>query len=201
MRPSGTCCSCCSWQRDSIGRRNCFRPGWVLSADESSTGPSLVPAALVVGLCAVGFTTVNLHRASFFSAWSDPNAPVKRVAHGLEVADVRAGYADYWVAYDLDFQSGGRLEITTVPGDPDPWPTLNREVLHSRETAWLFIKHVRLAETQSADTGRIRGPVGLAEPSSSTSCGSAGRGYSEVYSGTVIAVIPRKRVVPTEVDL
>src|ERR1019366_7239154 len=55
--------------------------------------------------------------SGFFSDWGDPTAATVQAIDRLEAAGVRTGYAEYWVAYDVDFLSKERLAITTVPGE------------------------------------------------------------------------------------
>lgn len=64
-------------------------------------------AAVLLALSVVNFATFQSYvdSSSFFSGWTNPNAPTQQAIHDLEADGVRDGYADYWVAYRLDFLS------------------------------------------------------------------------------------------------
>jgi len=168
-----------------------------------TTGRAVFTAATaaVVAFCALNFLTTNVPRGSYFAGWTDPNAPAERTASGLERAGVRDGYADYWVAYELDFLSGERLLITTAGHDPDRWQALNKIVLSSRRTTWLFVRPTRAAQDEFAGTRLIRGPGGLKRSAFVAELARLGVGYSFFDAGVVRAVTPRRAVLPNEVGL
>lgn len=166
-------------------------------------GKALLAGALAatIAFCALNFSDVSSPRRSYFAGWRDPNSAVEQVAAKLERAGVRAGYADYWVAYSLDFLSRGHLEITTAGNDPDRWPALNHLVEQSRKTAWLFVRPGSLAKQEFAATRFIVGPGGLAK---STFLGDLDRlhvSYSVVDADLVRAVEPHRTVLPKDVGL
>ena len=96
--------------------------------------------ALSVLLAAVGVRQlINLESTSFTADWGNPDGGTLAAISRLEHAGVTTGYADYFVAYKLDFLSAGRLKITTAGFEDDRSVVINRDVVHSNRPAWLFV--------------------------------------------------------------
>jgi hypothetical protein len=152
----------------------------------------------------VAFSQMAVGTGSFFSNWGDPNAPTLAAIDRLEAGGVRTGYAEYWVAYDLDFLSKERLAITTVPGaDTNRSKSLNRTVEHSRHPAWLFVPTGRLKQGYLlfGGTNAITGPASLPEAAFTAKLKALGVPYRIVDAGLIRAVIPSRSVTPKEVGL
>ncbi len=131
-------------------------------------GRYLMVALVVVAsvFSVVSFNQWTAGTGGYFSNWGDPNAPTLQAIDRLEAGGVRTGYAEYWVAYDLDFLSKERLAITTVPGaDTNRFKSLDRVVEKSHQSAWLFVPSDRFAEgfPLFGYTSAIAGPAGMAE--------------------------------------
>ncbi|MDQ1360033.1 MAG: hypothetical protein QOJ44_410, partial [Acidimicrobiaceae bacterium] len=166
----------------------------------------------VVVVCAA-FTVVSFRQnaswfvpgnGGFFSNWGDPNAPTVHAIDRLEAGGVRTGYAEYWVAYDLDFLSKERLAITTVPGaDTNRSKALNRTVEASRRSAWLFVPPDQITQgfRQFAGTGAIIGPASMSETAFIAKLNALGVSYRIVDAGLLRAVIPSRPVTPKQVGL
>jgi hypothetical protein len=140
----------------------------------------------------------------FFSNWGDPNGPTLQAIDRLEAGGVRTGYAEYWVAYDLDFLSKERLAITTVLGaDTNRSRALNRTVEDSRQPAWLFVPPDRIPEgfQQFAGTDAIIGPASMSETAFIAKLHALGVSYRVVDAGLLRAVIPSRPVTPKQVGL
>jgi len=196
----------CDQVRALIGRRG-FR--------HSHAGVSKAGRYLMCGLLAVSavLTMISFHQSSawfdrgdhgFLSNWRDPNAPTARVIATLESADVRTGYADYWVAYDLDFLSNGRLAVTTVAGaDTNRSQAINRMVEASPRAAWLFVPPGRVVEgyQQFAGTPAIVGPASMTEEAFLSKLHALGVSYHIVNAGMIQAVVPSRPVTPKELGL
>ena len=74
--------------------------------------------------------------------------------NGSGLAVARTGYADYWVAYDLDFFSNGRLAVATVTGaDTNRSQAINRKVEAAPRAAWLFVPSGRVVEGYQQSAG------------------------------------------------
>jgi hypothetical protein len=122
----------------------------------------------------------------------------------LEAGGVRTGYAEYWVAYDLDFLSKERLTITTVLGaDTNRSKALNRTVVDSRRPAWLFVPPDKIPEgfQQFAGTDAIIGPASMSETAFIAKLHALGVSYRVVDAGLLRAVIPSPPVTPKQVGL
>ena len=101
---------------------------------------------------------------SYFKAWATPNRTVSNTAASLEAHGVVDGYADYWVAYSLDFVSGGRLHLTVDGSDPNRMPGLTARVQAAPSQSWLFIPNDPLAAAQQfGGTPALVGPSGISE--------------------------------------
>jgi hypothetical protein len=159
----------------------------------------LVAAAVVA--CAVDFARFVSPASSFASGWVDPNAPAGQSVADLEANGVRAGYADYWVAYPLDLMGDGRLEITTAGTDPDRWPALDRAVHESPSQAWLFVTPNAAGIDQFGSTFAIQGPGGLSQAGFVADLDRLGVPYRVVDAGLVQAVVPARPVSLSSVGL
>ena len=171
-----------------------------------TSGRYLMVAAVVVSsvFSVVAFSRMVAGTGSFFSNWGDPNAPTLAAIDRLEAGGVRTGYAQYWVAYDLDFLSKERLAITTVPGaDTNRSKSLNRIVKDSRRPAWLFIPPGRLSQGYQLfeSTNAISGPASMTETAFRAKLHALGVSYRIIDAGLIRAIIPSRPVTPREVGL
>jgi hypothetical protein len=169
-------------------------------------GRYLMVALVVVAsvFSVVSFNQWAAGNGGFFSNWGDPNAPTLQAIDRLEAGGVRTGYAEYWVAYDLDFLSKERLAITTVPGaDANRFKSLDRIVEKSQQSAWLFVPSDRFAQGFSlfGYTSAIQGPASMAESVFTTRLHALGIPYRIVDAGLIRAVIPARSVTPKQVGL
>jgi hypothetical protein len=148
-------------------------------------------AAAVVGLSLANFSEFVV--AGPGTKWGkQPDAQTAAWARGLESAGVTVGFANYWVAFNLDLLSGEKLRIT---GDPNRWSALTRQVRESPTAAWLFVQPSTLTFSQFAVTPSIDGP-GLTEPTFLSYLHRAGYHYKRIRVGPIDAVIPDHRLIP-----
>ena len=119
-------------------------------------------AVAVSAVVAVADTrsAVSAQRSGFVTTWGDPDTATLRVVPEMEAAGIRTAYADYWVAYKLDFLSRGGLTVTTAGWDTDRSALDDAVVDASRRPAWLFVpaREARVDGTQftsPTDTGTI----------------------------------------------
>ncbi len=173
------------------------------------------PRYLMCGLLVLSsvLTVISFHQSSswfdrgnhgFLANWRDPNAPTDQAISRLEAGGVATGYADYWVAYDLDFFSNGRLAVTTVAGaDTNRSQSIDRTVERSSRAAWLFVPSGRIVEgyQQFAGTPAIVGPASMTEDAFITRLHALGVSYHVVDAGLVQAVVPSRPVTPKEIGL
>ncbi len=138
---------------------------------------------------------------SFFTAWSNPNAPAAQSIAKLEADGVHDGYAEYWVAYKLDYMSDQRLKITTVTGDVDRWRSQQVQVRHAPTQAWVFAPLTPAAFDEFAQTTLIQGPGGLGEAVFVHGLDALHIRYRVVDAGLLQAVIPARPVTPTQVGI
>jgi hypothetical protein len=158
-------------------------------------------ATVLVVLTVTNFAVFGNPHLSFFANWGDPNRPTQDSMAKLESAGVRDGYADYWVAYRLDFLSGGKLQLTVVDTDPDRWAALNRRVVAAKRPAWIFVPVNATALGQFNDNLQIVGPADISETQFLADLHRLGIGYRTVNAGLVRAVIPDRAVAPRSVGV
>lgn len=108
-----------------------------------SPGPRLAGATALalVAACAVSFAgfvqyPLGGHAGRLVTGWGNPESPLESFESVLEADGVRYAVGEYWTAYDLDFLSKGRLEVT----DPQipRWTALNHRVLAQPLICWIF---------------------------------------------------------------
>ena len=173
-------------------------------------GPGLGEVVLVgfVGLSAL-LALAGFHAlmptvspgGSFFTAWSNPNAPAAQSIATLEAGGVHDGYADYWVAYKLDYMSDQGLKITTVAGDVDRWRAQQVQIRHAPAQAWLFAPLTPAAFYEFGKTTLIQGPGGISEEEFVHELDAVHVRYRVVDAGVLQAVIPARPVTPTQVGI
>jgi hypothetical protein len=130
----------------------------------AATVVGMLGAALVLALSVAGFhqaTGISLH--TYARGWSDPDRASERTVAALEAAHIGPGYADYWVAYKLDFLSGGKLELGTSGTDVVAFPSIQIQAAEARHQSWVFVPPADMAvdEGQFGDTDYISGPDGV----------------------------------------
>lgn len=134
---------------------------------------------------------------------STPNQPAQQLAYGLERAGIRGGYADYWVAYKLDFLASGGLHVTDAPPSPDRLPAVGAatRALPARRQAWLFLAPTPTNLTEYTDTPVIRGPSGLSLSAFLFSLRQMHVTYRVLHVAGADAVVCARAVTPAEVGL
>jgi hypothetical protein len=155
---------------------------------------------VLIALSVANFAIFMTPGSTFFSGWDDPNGPSTATTADLEVHHIRYAYADYWVAYKLDFLSDGRLQVTTVGNDIDRWQAQHVAVRRAKSPAWLFTTITGVPATQFGPTASIQGPNGMSETEFLAALIRLGAGYRVVQAGLVRAVIPDRAVSPVEVE-
>jgi hypothetical protein len=154
--------------------------------------------ALAVGALTVtafnGDTGTSLRTAA--SGWGDPNQPVDQAISILEAHGVRAGLADYWVAYKVDLLAKGALTLTPARGDINRSTTINHEVAAAPSRAWIFVPPNRIAagSGEFSSTPVIDGPAGVLDILFVLALDRIGDPYRVVNAGILQAVIPQRNV-------
>ena len=75
--------------------------------------------------------------ASYFSGYSGSDAGMVPIAHALDHAGYRTGWADYWVAYRLDFLGGGSLAFSPTPAQDVRSQSILSHAMGSSDAVWL----------------------------------------------------------------
>ncbi len=143
-------------------------------------------------------------RTSWTSWQPDPSSYLQPTVTALEQAGVTDAYAGYWVAYDLAFQSGGKLVVTDITSFARYRPYLEQAIA-SPSTAWLFPSAAGLpaltAETGTPllDPGCIGGtpcPSGITAADLEAYLRSRHDPYRRMVAGDFLAVLPERAVSP-----
>jgi hypothetical protein len=155
-------------------------------------------AAMILSLFALGGdnqTTVT----QLASGWGNPNASADKAISTLRANGIRDGFADYWVAYKLDFLSGQALTITPAKGDVDRQPAFARTVALSHVQAWLFVPPSETTSAYAQFFTTIPGPDGITESRFLTALGILHVHYREINAGVLSAVVPSQDITINEV--
>jgi hypothetical protein len=129
--------------------------------------------------------------------------PAEALDAALQRAGIRGGYADYWVAYKLDYLSSGGLEIGDTPPSPDRLPAVQASVhaLPARQQAWIFVSPTPTGRTEYADTAVIRGPSGMPVDVFLSRLDQLGVVYRVLHDDGAEAVVCAHRVSPADIGL
>jgi hypothetical protein len=185
---------------DELGRRIRQRRRSMASGAPVVFGARLFMSIIVV--VSVALTVVQFQRSfavnahDVVSGWANPDRATEETASALEARGIRSGYADYWVAYKLDFLSRGKLALTVAGSDPDRWLELNHRVTQSHTPAWLFVTpgHLDAGLSQFAETMEIVGPSGQTRMEFIAALDRLGIPYRTMTVGPLDVVIPSQPV-------
>ncbi len=173
----------------------------------SPDGPVLVLAGsvvLVFGLCVHGTSQLaTWEHGEITSTWGDPDDATIGFVRQLEHDGLRTGYADYWVAYKLDFYGRGALAFTTAGYEIDRSPSIDEQVRRSAHPAWLFVpidKAYRDA-TQFSAPPLTLGPAGVTEQVFTETLEWLRDPYVTVNTPLLNAVIPARPLTPFEAGI
>jgi hypothetical protein len=135
------------------------------------------------------------------AAWSRPDSPTDGPVRTLRSDGIVDGFADYWVAYRLDFLSHGALHLSVPDNEPGRWPQVDAQVRISTNPAWLFVAPTGQEMSQFGATPAIRGPDGLPESAFVAYLRSNGIAFRVEKAGPIDAIEPASRVVPADLGL
>jgi hypothetical protein len=162
-------------------------------------GEVVMSLVVVVGLALSIYTFHNftgVELTTFSRGWVNPDGPAVAAADALESAGIKYGYADYWVAYELDYLSDGKLVIDTsgIGSDLDRWPSIDAAVMASPKAAWIFVNPAVI--TPDSPFHIVGGPDLETEPIFLAGLKQAHIKYRIVNAGVLQAVVARQKVRP-----
>ena len=136
------------------------------------------------------------------AGWQANVSPtVTALAASLEHDGIFDVYSDYWVGYDLQFMSGGK--VITFPIAQDKDPADGRRVTSARRAAWVFVNTTPLAQS-AADTqlgaGGALNPPGVTESTLLAWLEAHDVGYTHQTVGPFVVVLPDRNVTPTDIN-
>jgi hypothetical protein len=138
----------------------------------------------------------------------DPNSPTTHVVSLLEHDHVDLGYANYWVAYKLDYLSAGNLDFSPGAGVEARSKALYQQVERDRRAAWLFVPpdKVQVAGTQFGTinveptaNSNVK-PGQDAEAAFVAALKWTGVRYRLVHAGFIDAVVPLVPLRPAQIE-
>lgn len=137
--------------------------------------------------------------AGLFHPSPNPNQASLTATRGLEANGIRYAYADYWVAYNLDFLSHERLHIT----DPsaDRWAALYREVRASNNPAWIFYNPRQISAAVAEFRTVNQGPFAYSEAKFIARLAPLHIEYRVIHLGALDAVITSSTVRQEQVGM
>ena len=176
---------------DVIGRRlrPSRRPG-----TRAAMVTLVVGAAVVSGVQTLDVVTAFSSRP-FAVTGARTEAVPASVAAGLRGAGITHAYADYWVAYVVDFVSGG--SVTASPLGSVRSPAIADQVAAAARPAWLFTGPTP-ADARRTASGfpNAAGPDGLDAARFTALLAGGGISWRAATVGSMVAVVPSVRVTP-----
>lgn len=165
--------------------------------------PSWVtPALIVVLVTAIGASSFDRawlggHR-SFTSGWHGLPVAMQEAVAGVRASGVRFAYAQYWVAYDLDY-----LDRRLVVADPytDRWVGQYQEVRRSADPAWIFYAPDQHALGATTFSSGADGPYGYPEALFLSKLAALDDPYRVVHAGVLDVVFPLRNVTQEQVGI
>jgi len=156
---------------------------------------ALASLGLTAGICSTVVIAresagIPTHPRAFFTGWSDPNQSARQVIAAMAAHHLRTAYADYWVAYDLDFLAPHTVTVSPSPLDVQRSTSLARSVREGTPQTWLFFAPGREAVAGAAFSNPELGPGGYSESAFTAYLTAHGNGYRVVHLGILDAVIP-----------
>jgi hypothetical protein len=173
--------------------------------------PRDVPVLVLAGTVVLvfGLSVFGTSRAAAWSpthltsTWGDPDDATIGLVRQLEHDGLRTGYADYWVAYKLDFYSRGALAMTTAGYEVDRSLSIDDRVKRSAHPAWLFvpIDEASRDATQFSAPPLTVGPAGVTEAVFEETLQRLRIPYSTVNTPLLSAVVPARPLTPFEAGI
>lgn len=158
-----------------------------------------VLVVIVLSAAATGFAWL-VSQSSYGLLEANPNATTQQQIRILERDGIRMGYANYWVAYKLDFLSGGDLTFSPTPWEEVRSGSIAEQVSRVARPAWLFVPAAHLP-VAGAQFGTLNLQAGqLHEAALERSLSKRGIPYSIVHAGLFDAIVPHQKLTPEQVS-
>jgi hypothetical protein len=132
--------------------------------------------------------------SAFFSAWHDPDEPIRQAVTNMANSHIRYAYGTYWTSYDLDFLGPGRVVVSPSLHDVNRWTAVTAAVEHAARPSWLFFPPGRTAAATTVFSNPETGPGGYTEPAFVALLHHLRVGYHVVHLGILDAVTPDRAV-------
>lgn len=147
-------------------------------------------------------TSSRIEKLSFIQT-GDPNSLTNQAIDTFKKNGIYDAYADYWVAYKMDFLGNLSIKVATFGNDVDRWSSLNKLVTNDPHQAWLFVppKEIHFGYQQFAQTQSIQGPDGESQSAFEGYLKQHGISYRVIKAGILNAVIPMKPVSARQIGL
>ena len=116
----------------------------------------------------------------------------------LENHRIRLGYAGYWVAYNLDFESGGRLTFTPTDSDVVRNAAYLRQVDDAATPAWIVCQSARSVRCVKAAGNAAVDPPGVTATSFTAWLHRRGIASTTLRADGFAVVLPATKVTPAQ---
>jgi len=136
---------------------------------------------------------------SLWSSQETANAPAQANALALERGGYRVGWADYWTAYQLDFESGGRLAFSPTPNDVPRDGALLEQVMTSTNAVWLVVDPSNPSGSEPSPGATA--PGGVDYQTLLARLHALGVSTQTRRAGNLWVVIPSRPVQPSQLDM
>jgi hypothetical protein len=159
-------------------------------------------ASTAIALASVTFFTMSpaTSLSNYPHAWGNPNDATVADINTLVHDDVRFAYANYWVAYVLDFTSKGRISASPLLCPRVQYPPLYHVVQSSGIPAWLFVAPTNL-DRATKQFGETDLELNESEQKFLSEIARAGIPYHIVRAGVLDAVVPARPLTPKLVGI
>jgi hypothetical protein len=160
---------------------------------------------IVASLLSIGGlrSAVESDPANYTSTWGNPDAATLHLIHQMQADGVHTAYADYWVAYKLDFLSQGHLAVTTAGYESNRSRSIDRRVTSSDDPAWIFVppREAMLGGDQFTSPSLTVGVDTVTQPEFEIALRHLDVPYNVFDLGLAHVVVPVRRVTPFEAGL
>jgi hypothetical protein len=155
-----------------------------------------VSAMACVTVLELPIVAANFSVSQLTHAFEVKRTSASSLAVALERHHILRGYADYWLAYKVDFESDGSLIYTPIPTDV----MRNSADLDAVDTAihpaWIVCQPANIAACESATVTPVVNPPGLTWTSLTSWLNHQRISYKSTMMNGFTVIVPAARITP-----
>ncbi len=160
-----------------------------------SSGLLVVATASTLWAVNSGFGVVS-SPSKLISWHANPDPKLEDVERRLTQMGVHTAYAEYWVAYDVEFLSDGHLTVSAV--DDNRNVAERSAVDRAPRSAWIFVLTDADAESELGTGGDLN-PPGVSVTSLTSWLSLHDIPYKTLSRGPYTVVVPARQVTPADI--